>query len=235
MRPTESNAEPVVEDPAESVRTFARDWDRFWFSPRDPTTIGLVRLATGITVLYVCFCYSFDLLSYVSPREGWLDRDAATQLNRNDEVAVFADDWPGRVIPGYKLTDESIALFTLALSSAGEKPEAVTKLYEKLQPLKDREFATEGEFASALAGVLDRNEMAARGESVAEYAQNRVPLGVVVYHGRPSWSIFFHLENPRWIWTAHIAILIVLLLFTVGFATRITSVLAFIGVTCYRS
>ena len=48
-----------------------------------------------------------------------------------------------------------------------------------------------------------------------------------------SWSIFFHLEDPKWIWTAHVLILAVMLLFTIGFATRITSVLAFLGATCY--
>src|SRR5205814_1892506 len=62
-----------TEEPLDSIRTLASGWDRFWFSPSDPTTVGLIRLLSGIVILYVYFCYSFDLLSYVSPREGWLD------------------------------------------------------------------------------------------------------------------------------------------------------------------
>ena len=43
------------------------------------------------------------------------------------------------------------------------------------------------------------------------------------------WSIFFHVRDPFWVVVIHVSILIVLLLFTVGLWTRVTSVLAWIG------
>ncbi len=47
------------------------------------------------------------------------------------------------------------------------------------------------------------------------------------------WSIFYHVRDPFWVVTIHVSILIVLLLFTVGLWTRVTSVLAWIGALQY--
>src|SRR5262249_57153678 len=81
MKTDTNNTGPsAAEEPLESLRDFGRGWDRFWFAPSDPTTLGLMRLLSGIVVLYCTFCYSFDLLSYVSPREAWLDEKVTTYL-----------------------------------------------------------------------------------------------------------------------------------------------------------
>jgi hypothetical protein len=147
------NGPSPAEEPLESLRDFGRGWDRFWFAPSDPTTLGLMRLLSGIVVLYCTFCYSFDLLSYVSPREAWLDEKVTTPLRTYWQTQTFPDNWTGPPI--------------------------------------------------------------------------------VVRQGQESWSVFFHLYEPHWIWTAHILILIATLLFTVGFATRITSVITFLGAVSY--
>jgi hypothetical protein len=46
-------------------------------------------------------------------------------------------------------------------------------------------------------------------------------------------SVYFHVTDVRWIWAIHIGILIGMVLFTVGYQTRITSVLAWLGALCY--
>jgi hypothetical protein len=51
--------------------------------------------------------------------------------------------------------------------------------------------------------------------------------------GETVWSIFFHVDDPAWVVVIHVAILGVLLLFTVGLWTRVTSVLAWMGAMCY--
>ena len=226
------NAAPP-EEPLESVRTFGRGWDRFWFTPSDPTTVGLIRLLTGFSVLYVYFCYSFDLLSYVSPKEAWLDGRVMTELRKKYPVVVFPDDWPGNPAPGFRITDEMLISFNNQANSVGVSAEVLKKLNEHLLPIKDQDFAGPEDFTLALSRVLDREEMVRYGDSIRKYAQNRVPLQVIVAEGKPAWSVFFHIEDPRWIWTVHIGILVVLFLFAIGYATRVTSVLAFMGVTCY--
>ena len=47
------------------------------------------------------------------------------------------------------------------------------------------------------------------------------------------WSIFFHVHDPAWVVAIHVGILGVMLLFTVGLWTRVTSVLAWVGALQY--
>jgi hypothetical protein len=47
------------------------------------------------------------------------------------------------------------------------------------------------------------------------------------------WSIWFHVENPTTIYCLHFAIIGVMLMFTLGLWTRITSVLTWLAVLCY--
>jgi hypothetical protein len=51
--------------------------------------------------------------------------------------------------------------------------------------------------------------------------------------GQTTFSIYYHLESAADIWTAHILILIVMFLFMIGFATRVTSVLTLLAALCY--
>jgi hypothetical protein len=54
-----------------------------------------------------------------------------------------------------------------------------------------------------------------------------------VGHGHIIWSPYFHLEDPFWITTVHVAILVAMALFMVGLWTRVTSVLAWAGAMAY--
>ena len=38
-----------------------RTWERFWFTPMDPTLLGAVRIVTGLIVVYTLIAYSFSL------------------------------------------------------------------------------------------------------------------------------------------------------------------------------
>ncbi len=56
--------------------------------------------------------------------------------------------------------------------------------------------------------------------------------GDVIY-GQTIWSIYFHVTDPTWIRIIHGGILLVMFLFTIGYATDITSVLTWIGSLMY--
>jgi hypothetical protein len=51
--------------------------------------------------------------------------------------------------------------------------------------------------------------------------------------GTPVWSVWFHVTDPGWIVAVHCLILSVMFLFMIGFATRITSVLTWLGALSY--
>jgi hypothetical protein len=141
---------PATEAP---LLNLAKAWDRFWFTPADPTTLGLMRLLGGLLTLYVTFCYTFDLLSYVGGDRAWLDSQMTNYLRH--EVPFFA------------------------------------------------------------------------------YPPNWVEGPVLAARGQYTWSIFFHIKDPVWVYVAHFSILGVMLLFTLGLWTRITSVLSWCGVLSY--
>jgi hypothetical protein len=136
----------------EPLRNFARAWDRFWFSPGDPTTLGLIRICCGLIALYVHLAYSFGLLQFVGPL-GWIGSD--TQQFMRYQQPIFA---PG---PGWSTQPQLYA------------------------------------------------------------------------HGQYYWSVFFHLSDPAAIVAVHTAICVAILLFTVGFCTRVTSALAWLGAMQY--
>ncbi len=51
--------------------------------------------------------------------------------------------------------------------------------------------------------------------------------------GNYLWSVWFHVTDPVWMVRIHIAVIGVMFLFTIGFCTRITSVLSWMGLMCY--
>ena len=51
-------------------RSFVQRWKDFWFAPGDPTTLGFIRIVTGLLVLYTHLAYSLDLQAFFG-RFGW--------------------------------------------------------------------------------------------------------------------------------------------------------------------
>jgi Vitamin K-dependent gamma-carboxylase len=51
--------------------------------------------------------------------------------------------------------------------------------------------------------------------------------------GTYMWSVFYHVSEPAWIYTIHFALLGVMVLFTIGLWTRITTVLTWMACLCY--
>jgi hypothetical protein len=51
--------------------------------------------------------------------------------------------------------------------------------------------------------------------------------------GYPAWSIWFHVTDPTWMMVVHCSFLVVFFLFTIGFCTRVTSVLAWLAAVSY--
>ena len=139
---------------------WVRGWNRFWFKPSDPVVIGLIRLCTGMLVVYVHLMYTFDLLSYVG-NNAWID------TGRADSAAHYLR---------YDLS-------FYGQPTTWEPPPA--------------------------------------------------PEGLLVGQGHLFWSIYYHMHDPAWIYAAHFGIVAVMVLFTVGLWTRVTSVLTWMGAMCY--
>lgn len=78
--------------PESLVGSFLRTWDRFWFTPADPTTLSFIRLCTGLLVLYVHITYSWDLFAYIG-RDAWVDHEVAGFILRDTPQYHVPFDW----------------------------------------------------------------------------------------------------------------------------------------------
>jgi len=59
---------------------YARAWDQFWFAPRLPHTIGLLRIVTGVYLLYSQLVLASDLESFLGTH-AWISNDTARALH----------------------------------------------------------------------------------------------------------------------------------------------------------
>ncbi len=57
-------------------------WNQFWFTPRDPATLGVIRICTGLMLFYTHLVWSKDLLGFLG-REGRLSLDFVERFQRS--------------------------------------------------------------------------------------------------------------------------------------------------------
>ena len=55
-------------------------WDRFWFTPRLPHTLGMLRIAVGAMLLYSHLALASDLMSFLGD-QAWVNNETARQLH----------------------------------------------------------------------------------------------------------------------------------------------------------
>ena len=58
-------------------------WDRFWFTPSDPATLGLIRLLAGLMVCYTHLVWTLDLEAFFGS-QSWLNEAAVATLPGDD-------------------------------------------------------------------------------------------------------------------------------------------------------
>src|SRR5262245_61021455 len=70
---------------------------RFWFNPTDPTTLGFIRVVTGLMLVYTHFAYSYDLTGFFG-KNSWYDL-ASIDRERKDypQLAPPLTGWDDRV------------------------------------------------------------------------------------------------------------------------------------------
>lgn len=156
-----------------------RRWNEFWFTPADPTSLGLIRLLCGAVVVYVHLAYSFDLQDFFGAN-AWLDLRTADETRQEAPWVAPPTGWD--VAPAPPFT-----------------------------PGADDEM-----------------------RKTIRYMQRwGVDPRLADYHGNYYWSVWFHVSDPRLMQAVHAGILAVMVLFTLGLWTRITSVLTWAAALSY--
>ncbi len=259
-------------------------WDRFWFTPADPTTLGFMRICCGLLVLYTHLAYSYDLLAFFGP-DAWLSHEYVTKLRREVPSPLPPGTWEPPLVLGYVPADPLVGQVVVDfIQQLPEEPVQREKILQAiLQPPESplpgvripdfvlklpkeppdqppeslygrRAFV---EFVRGLPrNVEERDDLlryvftlrydprvrphsplptdAVDRKKLVDYVVDwKVDPRDLAYKGWYTWSIWYHVTDPTWIVIIHIVFLGVMVLFTLGFCTRVTSVLTWLAALSY--
>ncbi len=108
---------PAVRYVVDSARALAEAWNAFWFTPADPTLLGLIRIFTGLMLLYTHAVWGLALESFFGPR-GWLSPELVRTIQHDQYTYSFwwlVPDGGAGMWLAYGLSMLVLALFTLGL------------------------------------------------------------------------------------------------------------------------
>lgn len=116
----------------ERCNNAAAGWNRFWFSPTDPTTLAAIRISTGLVLLYTHLGAAGQALAFLGPH-AWIDPAALAQISAlgqtgSDPLDRWVNGWwgqsiwfylehPGMVWAAYALFLTALVCFTLGFWS----------------------------------------------------------------------------------------------------------------------
>jgi HTTM domain len=99
----------------QTAKSVAADWERFWYSPADPSLLGVIRIMTGLMLLYTHAVWGLALRDFFSST-AWLTPSLARNIQASPYALSFwvlvPDGW---IWPVYVVSMVIFALFTVGL------------------------------------------------------------------------------------------------------------------------
>jgi hypothetical protein len=99
----------------QSLRSAVAGWNRFWFRPADPATLGLIRIFAGGMLLYTHLIWSLDLDAFFGP-QGWLSPRAVELIQRGSYSWSYFWWLP---TPAWRWAAHGAALLVFAMFTLG--------------------------------------------------------------------------------------------------------------------
>ena len=72
----------------ELTHSASEGWQRFWFTPADTATLGLIRILAGAMLFYTHLVWSLDLEAFFGP-QAWISAEAFGQLKRDSYMWTY--------------------------------------------------------------------------------------------------------------------------------------------------
>jgi hypothetical protein len=63
-------------------------WSDFWFTPADPTVLGVIRVLTGLMLVYTHFVWGLRLHEFFGP-DGWMGESATRSLQQGQFIFSY--------------------------------------------------------------------------------------------------------------------------------------------------
>jgi len=107
--------DPIVDYVRDVARTVSGGWDRFWFTPADATLLALIRVCTGLMLLYTHAVWGLALGDFFGPKS-WLSPDLVRALQSEQYTYSFWWVVPPRAMwYAYAASMVIFACFTVGL------------------------------------------------------------------------------------------------------------------------
>jgi uncharacterized membrane protein YphA (DoxX/SURF4 family) len=230
--------------------SWLRSWERFWFTPADPTLWAMIRIGAGLIATYVLFVYSFQLQDMMGPN-AWYDQQLRLEMIHDRPLQPLAllgpeSDTIGEAIPTTEKEREYV--FNYKKNYVGHRPPPpfprdpeeerfidqyiakynvdlrVFGLHPPREP-EEKEYLlryTEAYGFPPPAYPASKAEEEAIDTYMARYGFDPRRL---YSRGITIWSVWLHVNDPTHMAVIHGLAVATGVLFTLGFATRITSAL----------
>lgn len=231
-------------------------WEQFWFTPADPSLLGLIRITTGLIVVYTMFAYSFSLQDMMG-EHAWQDMKMRMDTVRDLPVSAGPFAWtPLAMLAPPKTQFEAMYLQDYQAKFGMIPPPPYPANEEEAAELEKfrREFnvdlrlnglpipRNDAEWRYARAYTNKHNlypppaypRDQAEADAIDEYirTQGHDPRRIYA-RGMRVFSLWFHVLDPDTMAILHTLIVVSAVLFTIGFCTRLTSALTWFGSLCY--
>jgi hypothetical protein len=236
-------------------------WDRFWFTPANPTTLGVMRICAGLLTLYIHLAYTPDLFDFFG-KDAWVSL-ARVDRNRHESPWTAPSlNWEFDIPNLYVPNEEKIRadFFTWLASMPNDKatrqrviewikrpdesppdvyiPQYVRALEagpaDDFQPTRPSEYPigpTKWQIIRFIKNLPE--DPAAHQAKIAYMREWGFDPDQLYRKGGNYWSVWFHVTDPGWMVFTHAVILLVMFFFTIGFCTRITAVLTWLAALSY--
>jgi hypothetical protein len=246
---------PLVQ-PEPVWRRLPRSWNAFWFTPRDPTLLGMIRICCGAVTFYTLLMYCFEMDNFLGPN-AWIDRQLITENVQKRPMLVATLSGSPLNFPRAPSTPEEERYGEDYRAKFGEWPlppypktkrEAdYCELFRKTKEYDLRMFGLPPpenqkqwndvliyaeRWKRAMPPPYPRDD--AEAKVIDEYLERYdVDPRLLYAKGIPSFSVWIHLTDPTAMWVVHLLFLTVTLLFTLGVGTRVTAFLTWFAALNY--
>jgi hypothetical protein len=237
--------------------SWRRMWERFWFTPADPTLLGMIRIGTGLIALYLLVIYSFQLQDVMGPN-AWVDLKL-----REDQIHNRPFVLPPLLGPKYETVGAAVPTNDIEANYIVQYQNKWGDLPPPPFPVDDKESQeidayrqawgvdlrvyglrppkNEEETAYLLRYTMENRtpppsypKTKEEAQEIDEFiARQRSDPRRLYVRGITIFSLWLHVTEPTAMAIMHGLAVTTAFLFTIGFCTRVSSVLLWFFMLCY--
>jgi hypothetical protein len=260
LTPPQDDPTHAAQSQEQALPSWLRPWERFWFTPADPIVLAMIRIVSGMVIVYMLAVYSLNLPEMMGDH-AWVDLPTRLQwalekpvpdipltgkvtaplpppandfqkTYKREYKEFFKDDPP----PPYPANEEEARYLTAFRVTY----RIDLRVYGLPPPKTDKEREYVAEYMQGWSPQQSRlpppayAKDAAEAKAVDEYRRRYgIDPRLLYDRGHYVFSLWFAVTDPDAQAAVHGFIVAMAFLFLIGFCTRLTAALTWFGSLCY--